>query len=53
MPFQRDKIMINQKRAKAIGRLEKFSLNNLKSAAGGQRETFEKVSLWNLFKTFQ
>jgi len=21
-------------------------------ASGGQRETFEKVSLWNLFKTF-
>jgi hypothetical protein len=24
----------------------------MKSASGGQRETFEKVSLWNLFKTF-
>jgi len=31
---------------------QQFSLNR-KRASGGQSETFEKVSLWILFKTFQ
>jgi hypothetical protein len=36
-----------------LKRASRAESDGSKSASGGQRETFEKVSLWYLFKMFQ